>query len=173
MGQITATRNLVATKVVRLAGQSPASWSFAEPFQLCSGVNQRKLQGSASMAFVSGIHRWPVKSPHKGPVTPKMFPFDDVIMQLVSMAKLEIFSITRWLHAMKTISALLTLACERNPSVIGGFPLQKITNFCVFFVVSINNLLTKYNVIALPMIWDAMVLIVCSYPTNKTWNITS
>ena len=26
------------------------------------------------------IHRWPVESPHKGPVTRKMFPFDDVIM---------------------------------------------------------------------------------------------
>ena len=30
--------------------------------------------------FVLGIHRWPVNSPHKGPVTRKMFPFDDVIM---------------------------------------------------------------------------------------------
>ena len=28
-----------------------------------------------------GIHRWPVNSPHKGPVTRKMIPFDDVIMQ--------------------------------------------------------------------------------------------
>ena len=27
-----------------------------------------------------GFHRWPVNSPHKGPVTRKMFPFDDVIM---------------------------------------------------------------------------------------------
>ena len=27
-----------------------------------------------------GIHRWTVNSPHKGPVTRKMFPFDDVIM---------------------------------------------------------------------------------------------
>ena len=27
-----------------------------------------------------GIHRWPVNSPHKGPVTRKMFPFDCVIM---------------------------------------------------------------------------------------------
>ena len=27
-----------------------------------------------------GIHRWPVNSPHKGPVTRKMFPLDDVIM---------------------------------------------------------------------------------------------
>ena len=32
------------------------------------------------MAFVRGIHRWPVNSPHKGPVTQKMSPFDDVIM---------------------------------------------------------------------------------------------
>ena len=28
-----------------------------------------------------GIHRGPVNSPHKGPVTWKMFPFDDVIMK--------------------------------------------------------------------------------------------
>ena len=29
---------------------------------------------------VRWIHRWPVNSPHKGPVTRKMFPFGDVIM---------------------------------------------------------------------------------------------
>ena len=45
-----------------------------------SGADQRKYQSSASLAFVRGIHRWPVNSPHKGPVTRKMFPFDDVIM---------------------------------------------------------------------------------------------
>ena len=28
-----------------------------------------------------GIHRWPVNSPHKWPVTRNIFPFDDVIMQ--------------------------------------------------------------------------------------------
>ena len=44
------------------------------------GADQRKYQSSASLAFVWGIHRWPVNSPHKGPVTRKMFPFDDVIM---------------------------------------------------------------------------------------------
>ena len=30
--------------------------------------------------FVRGIHRGPVNSPHKWPVTRKMFPIDDVIM---------------------------------------------------------------------------------------------
>ena len=47
---------------------------------VCSGADQRKNQSFASLAFVRGIHRWPVNSPHKGPVTRKMFPFDDVIM---------------------------------------------------------------------------------------------
>ena len=45
-----------------------------------SGTDQRKHQSSASLAFVCGIHRRPVNSPHKWSVTRKMFPFDDVIM---------------------------------------------------------------------------------------------
>ena len=48
-----------------------------------SGAEQRKDKSSASMAFVRGIQRWPVNSRHKGPVTRKMFPFDDVIIQSV------------------------------------------------------------------------------------------
>ena len=45
-----------------------------------SGSDKRIHQSSASLAFERGIHRWPVNSPHKGAVTRKMFPFDDVIM---------------------------------------------------------------------------------------------
>ena len=41
---------------------------------------QRKHQSFASLAFVRGIHRWPVNSPHKGPETRKMLPFDYAIM---------------------------------------------------------------------------------------------
>ena len=48
-----------------------------------SGVNQRKHQSSASLAFVWEIHRGPVNFPHKWPVTRKMFPFDDVIMKSI------------------------------------------------------------------------------------------
>ena len=47
---------------------------------LYSDADQRKYQSSASLAFVWGIHRGPVNSPHKRPVTRKMSPFDDVIM---------------------------------------------------------------------------------------------
>ena len=45
-----------------------------------SGADQSKDQSSASLAFVWGIHRGPLNSPHKWPVTRNMFPFDDVIM---------------------------------------------------------------------------------------------
>ena len=44
------------------------------------GADKIKYQSSASLAFVRGMHRWPVDSSQKGPVTRKMFPFDDVIM---------------------------------------------------------------------------------------------
>ena len=36
---------------------------------VCSGAYQRTHQSSASLALVKGVHRWPVASPHKGPVT--------------------------------------------------------------------------------------------------------
>ena len=40
-----------------------------------SGADQRIHQSSVSLAFVRRIHRWPVNSPHQGPVTRKVFPF--------------------------------------------------------------------------------------------------
>ena len=45
-----------------------------------TGSDQRKHQSSASLAFVWRIHRRLVNSPHKRPVTWKMFSFDYVIM---------------------------------------------------------------------------------------------
>ena len=49
-----------------------------------SDADQRKHQSSASLAFMRGIHRGPVNSPYKWPVTRKMFPFDDVIMRYLT-----------------------------------------------------------------------------------------
>ena len=58
----------------------------------------KKHQSSASLEFVRAIHRWPVNSPHKGPVTRKMFPFDDVIMKMWyrSMLFICILLFPRW-----------------------------------------------------------------------------
>ena len=52
-----------------------------------SGANQRKYQSSASLAFVRGIHRWPVDSPHKGSVTRKMFHVSCFVSELSSLRR--------------------------------------------------------------------------------------
>ena len=75
---------------------------------VCLGADQRKHQSSASLAFVRGIHRWPVDSPHKGPVTQTMFPFDDVIM-------CHTLVVSPWmigLCAMLTSETLKTKGCH-------------------------------------------------------------
>ena len=48
-----------------------------------SDADQRKHQSSTSLAFMRGIHRWLVNSLHKGPVTRKVFPFNDIIMMFL------------------------------------------------------------------------------------------
>ena len=59
-----------------------------------SDADQRKHQSSASLVFVTGIHRGPVNSPHKWPVTRKVFPFDDVIMLFdCGIALIKVFSL--------------------------------------------------------------------------------
>ena len=62
---------LIASQITCLTSVYPIVYSDAD---------QGKHQSSVSLAFVRGIDRSPVSSPHKWPVTRKMFPFDDVIM---------------------------------------------------------------------------------------------
>ena len=65
--------------IMRTMASQITSLSIVRP-SVCSGADQRKHQNSTSLAFVRGIHLWPVNSSHKGPVTQKIFSFDDVIM---------------------------------------------------------------------------------------------
>ena len=79
---------------------SVTPWTLQWRYHECDGVSnhlrfdclldrfsiadQRRHQRSSALAFVRGIQRWPVDSPHKGPVTRKLFSFDDVIMDNMS-----------------------------------------------------------------------------------------
>ena len=82
-----------------------------------SGANQIKHQSSASLSFVRGIHRWPVNnSPHKRPVTWKMFPSDDVIL-------FNFFSSSLLRLAAKK-SSMSKVLYELHPPDIGGFHAQ-------------------------------------------------
>ena len=84
------------------------------------GADQRKHQSSASLAFVRRIHRWPMNSPHKGPVTRKMCPFDDVIMKLdfyfhmpipyITDAEMIVSGALGWVHSFKDLPSLIKIS---------------------------------------------------------------
>ena len=84
-----------------------------------SGTDQRKDQSSASLAFVRAIHRWPVNSLHKGPVTWKMFPFDDVIM--CYSTEMQHFGFT---FITLNFSDLATLLCNQELVLLHKFNSQ-------------------------------------------------
>ena len=76
-----------------------------------SGADKRNHQSSMSLAFVRGIHRGPVNSPHTRPVTRKMFPYDDVILCVpylwyVGMWPIELQNIKQIFHATVYICML-------------------------------------------------------------------
>ena len=53
----------------------------------------------ASLADVKGIHRWPMHSPHKGPVERKMFPFDDCMKTPTRIdTSMVIFSVRKYIQ---------------------------------------------------------------------------
>ena len=85
-----------------------------------SSVDQRKHQSSVSLAFVRGIHRWPVNSPHKGPITRKMFPLDDVIMCCIDYLCTTTLSQTTFSNAFSWMKYMncdwyFTEVCPRGP----------------------------------------------------------
>ena len=128
-----------------------------------SGADQRKHQSSASLAFVWGIHLWLMNSPYKGPVTRKMFPFDDIIMKRRSRkCRLSKFScendrfntgyldgddgwppqigLKSWCrHQMESFSTLLAL-CAGNSPVTGEFSSQRpvARSFDIYFDLRLN-----------------------------------
>ena len=75
-----------------------------------SRADQRKHQSFTSLAFVRGIHRGPVNSPHKWTVTRKMFPFDDIIMCIYLGIHTEMvtFSITSHMEMEQGVEVILS-----------------------------------------------------------------
>ena len=82
-----------------------------------SDADQRKHQSSVSLVFVRGIHRWPVDSPHKRPVTRNMFPFDDVIMEYYYLT-----SFWRDIYVISLLSPtwMRSLPSSRDPPSAAG-----------------------------------------------------
>ena len=81
---------------------------------VCSGVDQRKHRSSALLAFVRGIHRWPVSSSHKWPVTPKMFPCDDVIIFAQSKLVFSIYDRARSRPMREDVTYVISFLNDRQ-----------------------------------------------------------
>ena len=92
-------------------------------------LDQRKQQSSAPLALVRGIHRSPVDSPQKKPVTWRMFPFDDVIMILLS-SKSSISGKAALRTAWGCTSMCVVKVVLRVVTLI--MPMQRFCNFCEF-----------------------------------------
>ena len=121
-----------------------------------SDADQRKYQSSASLAFVRGIQRGPVNSPHKWPVTRKMFPFDDIIMWLTDAT--EPFA-----------RPMLTLGSNGIQLNLLKFPRGKwvkvnLNMCCVFSVVVLiywitwNGQLLKDSILSFSIVWYVFIL---------------
>ena len=107
-----------------------------------SGADQRKHQSSESLAFVRGIHRWPVNSPHKWPVARKMLPFDDVIM------KLRICKIIT--NVNNDTDTMVSLSCYQLTYVMGlQFQTSWINTFWLSWNMRHHNLETRLTLLTL------------------------
>ena len=106
-----------------------------------SGADQRKLQSSAPLALVWGIHRSPVNSPHKGPVTRKILQFDDVIMFFF------------YVENSKNIG-------NQNPMWVESW--LNLFHFCFKFFICTINLKVLYRTRHLTMVLCAKFRNVCS-----------
>ena len=106
-----------------------------------SGTDQRKHQNSASLAFVRGLHRWPVNSPHKRPVKRKMFLFNDVIMgwwQYFQWRHMMVLYITR--DALPCYDSFVQV-CLLKASDINSRPIYFVGK-SNFLSLSVSSLLT-------------------------------
>ena len=113
-------------------------------------ADQRKHQSSASLAFVRRIHRGPVNSQHKWPVTRKMFPFDDVIMDIMKAMEVLQWQASKFNEVMFS-PLTLPRGIEAIQDLISHgveFPWQEVENYAGISMLhkdaSFLGLATKY-----------------------------
>ena len=114
---VTSSKSVPNHKVIMVTSLWPSQiTSLTIVFStFYSDADQRKHQSPASLAFVRGIHRSPVNSPHNWPVTRKMFPFDNVIMYIRLMFAHSIRSfwvITSYVYYPLFYNTMLVLATQ-------------------------------------------------------------
>ena len=115
-----------------------------------SGVDQRKHQSSASLAFVREIHRGPVNFPQKWPVTRKIFPFDDVIMLAIGLrhdclgANKTTLKLVDKIYRYRTTGKHNTSAPGKSGSDFKNSVSNLVWRLCIFIIIfCYNNALSR------------------------------
>ena len=124
---------------------------------VCSGLYLGKYKCCASLAFVRGIHRWLMNYPHKGSVTRKIFPFDDVTKIFKDLPgtnwcedQLKILGITTKMCSFMMASSNGNISCIAGPLRVettghwwfhSQSPVTR--SFDVFFDLHLNKRFTK------------------------------
>ena len=122
--------------VIMSAMASQITGASIVPSTVCSSADQRKHQNSVSLAFVRGIHRWPVVSPNKRPVTLKMFPIGwlDWICLTTTHVLQDILAVlidSNWWCHHEIWKVYLTLnQGTRSLNIIHNFDLQTMSGQC-------------------------------------------
>ena len=130
---------------------------------VCWGTTDQRIYRSLpSLAFVRGIHWWPVDSPHKGPVTRKMFPFDDRIMWIQQKSCYNMMM--SW-HA-NAFHIFVPLCGESTGH--WWIPLQKASNeyLCSFLRMLTRTNCWKISWDTCDLKWDLLHLLVCILSTE-------
>ena len=93
--------------------KSPASRLFTQAF--IQEQIKENIKAPRHWAFVRGIHRWPVNSPHKGPVTRKLWTFDDAMEALFVKEIPGLYDIlSYWTRGSRLINDQLTVLESSN-----------------------------------------------------------
>ena len=118
-----------------------------------SGEDQRKIQSSAHW-FCAGNSPGPVNSPHKGPVTLKMFPFDDIIM-ITWVTRITMWHVRKrgsfrwpmwWCHLPSLGSPVIEIRRFDGPPIFTmEFPVQ--VRWCLFYIKSETRVVTVLSAI--------------------------
>ena len=129
-----------------------------------SRANQRKHQSSASLASVRGIHRWPVNFPHKGPVTRKMFPFDDVIMFQSWIIHIKSARVEKEVPAFSTLALFMCIIHDWNMITSSNGNIFRVIHIymcvcvCDPFPKGLTSSFAKLDNIFVTLAWKIMII---------------
>ena len=172
----TSFRNAIKSTLIRISIRGGRPWNYMEihysdvamsPFAsqitsvsivystVCSGADQRQHQSPASLTVVRGIHWWLVIYPNKRPLTRKMYPLDDVIMNNMSSTMINLLPKHICQQAKLSVGPVLLfiffMYLNKMYMNIYSFECSKAFHYSIILILTsilwLRKLLVKYHLI--------------------------